>query len=233
MEEDPLKNIGLEKIDAHASQEGLLGGNPLLVAGKPGKTFRRRLLVETGDPPCGAYLHYAKPGSFLCGNGLGGYADVRSGGNELPNEPGEIHPVELISRKDQHHVRAEGEYVDQPLPHGVGGALEPVGVLRGLFRGEDGDEAVAEPVEPVGLAHVAVQAFAVVLGEHQYLPYAIVHAVGNRNVYEPVLSPDGNRGLAPVKRKRKQPGAPAAAENNGNYSHPALLVAPCTLPFIK
>ena len=55
----------------------------------------------------------------------------------------EIHAIELVAREDQHVVDARLLDVPQVLPHGVGGALVPVGVVQRLLGGQDFDEAAA------------------------------------------------------------------------------------------
>ena len=51
-----------------------------------------------------------------------------------------VHPVQVIAGQDQVVVRLVALEVPRRLAHGIGGALEPVGVLGRLLGGEDLDE---------------------------------------------------------------------------------------------
>ena len=104
----------------------------------------------------------------------------------------EIHAIELVAREDQHVVDARLLDVPQVLPHGVGGALVPVGVVLRLLGGEDFDEAAIEGVEDIGAADVLVQAGGIELRQHVDAVQAAVDAVGDGDVDEPVLSGHGN-----------------------------------------
>jgi hypothetical protein len=74
--EYPPENIGFKKIDTHAAQEGSILRNTLLIAGKMYEFFGGWFLNESFDFSGCIYLHNTKTRCFLCGNRLGGDADI-------------------------------------------------------------------------------------------------------------------------------------------------------------
>ena len=132
----------------------------------------------------------------------------------LQQEP-EVHPVELVPRENENQLVGVIGEVDQVLAHGVGGALVPPLALGALLRRQDLDEAVGEAVEPVALLDMAMQGAAVELGEEADAPQVGVEAVADRDVHDPVLPAQRDRGLGPVLGERKEPGAGTAAEDDG------------------
>ena len=105
--------------------------------------------------------------------------------------------------------------VAQILAHGVGCALVPTRTLRGLLGGEDLNEAFAKLVELVAGVDVPVQRGAVELRQHVDLAEAAVEAIADRDVNQPVLSAKRHRGFGALPRQRKEPGAGAAAHDDG------------------
>ena len=73
------------------------------------------------------------------------------------DELGVVHPVQVVAGQDQVVLGVERLEVTARLAHGVGGALEPAVVVGRLLGRDDVDEPLREPVEPVGLADVAVE----------------------------------------------------------------------------
>ena len=103
----------------------------------------------------------------------------------------EIHPVELIAGEDHDVVPLLGPDVAHAAPHGIGGALEPIGALLGLLRGHHRHEPRRENVELVGVGDVLVQALRLVLGQHVDPPDLRMQAIAHRHVDDPVVAPDG------------------------------------------
>ena len=128
----------------------------------------------------------------------------------------EVHAVELIAGEDQHVVDAGLLDVAEVLPHGVGRALIPVGVVERLLGGQDLDEAAVEGIEGVGRADVAVQADRVELREHVEAVQPAVDAVRQRDVDQPILAGHRHRRLRAVLGQRIQPRALSAAEHQGD-----------------
>src|SRR5713226_5194016 len=99
------------------------------------------------------------------------------------------------------------------LPHGVGGALIPVGRLVGLLGGEDFNKAFAERIELVGVGDVAVQADAQELSQDVDAVAVAVDAIADGNIDQAILPADGNRRLAAQHGERVKTGPAPAAQN--------------------
>ena len=138
----------------------------------------------------------------------------------------EVHPVELIAGEDQHVLDARLLDVAEVLPHGVGRALIPVGVVERLLGGQDLDEAAVERVEGVRAADVAVQADRVELRQHVAAVQAAVDAVRQGDVDQPILARHRHGRLGAVLGQRIKPRALSAAEHQGhNVSHAITSIA--------
>ena len=120
----------------------------------------------------------------------------------------------MIARKNQVVLRVVPREVPFGLSHGIRRALIPAPVIRCLLRCQNLDEPVAEAVEPVGLADVAIERCRVELGQDEDSPDAGVKAVADRDVYKAVLAADRNGGLRPKVCQRKEPGALTAAQDD-------------------
>ena len=127
---------------------------------------------------------------------------------------GVVHAIQMIAGEDQVVVGVVAHEVPRGLAHGVGGALEPVRVLRRLLGGQDLDEARAEQVHAVGLADVAVERRRVELGQDEDAPDVRVQAVADRDVDQPVLAADRHGRLRAQLRERKQARSLTAAQND-------------------
>jgi len=143
------------------------------------------------------------------------------GGDHLPK----IHPVELVAGEDQHVLDARLLQVAEILPHGVGGALIPVGVGDGLLGGQDLDEAAGEAVEVVASADMAVETDGVELGEHVDAVQPAVDAVRQGNVDQAILRGDGHGRLGTELGQWIESGTPPAAENQSDYVSHELSAA--------
>src|SRR5262249_31698406 len=99
------------------------------------------------------------------------------------------------------------------LANRVGGALEPIGPLISLLRGQDFDEAAAEGIEFVAIGDVPVQADAQKLRQDINAINAAVDAIADRDIDEAVLAGQGHRRLAAELGQRIEPRATAAAQN--------------------
>ena len=128
----------------------------------------------------------------------------------------EVHPVQLVAGEDQHVLDARLLDVAEVLPHGVGGALIPVGVVERLLGGQHLDEAAVERIEGVGRADVAVQADRIELRQHVAAVQPAVDAVRQGNVDQPILARHRHRRFRAVLRQRIQPRALSAAEHQRN-----------------
>ena len=96
-------------------------------------------------------------GSLAPAHGNRRDGDVRAGFDVLGDDVAEIHAIQLIAAQDQQVIEIVIEEMNQVFAHGVGGALIPGGVGKGLFGREDFDEAAGEMIELVGLRNVPMQ----------------------------------------------------------------------------
>ena len=140
----------------------------------------------------------------------------------------EVHPVEMVAGEDQVVVGVEPDEVRHGPPHGVGRALEPVGVLGRLLGRDDVDERLREVVEPVGLADVPVERRRIELRQHEDPADAGVQAVADGDVDEPVFAADRHGRLGAAVGERVEPLALPAAQDDRQYVRHACLpsVAP-------
>jgi hypothetical protein len=109
-----------------------------------------------------------------------------------------IDPVDVVGAEDEHEVGALVLDDVQVLEDGVGGSQEPVRASPHLRRYR-GDVVAEEGAQPPGPGDVHVEAVALVLGEDDDLPVATVRQVGEGEVDESVVAPEGNRRLRPVE----------------------------------
>jgi hypothetical protein len=204
-----------EDVDAHRGQVGRL-----LAAREPRLQAReaigRRLLVEVDDAPGVVDAHDAERRGLLGRDVLHGDGGVGArlavGAQHLL----EVHPVQLIARKDDDVVPVLVADVAHAAADGVGGPLEPVRALLGLIRGHRGDEARGEDVELVGAAQVLVQALRLILGQHVDASDVGVQAIAHRHVDDPVLATDGNGRLGSIEGQGKESAPAATAQDDSD-----------------
>jgi hypothetical protein len=70
-------------------------------------------------------------------------------------------------------------------------------MFKGLFRGEDLNEAFGEAVKIVGMGQMEVERGGVKLGNDVYLLEIGVDAVGDGNIYKAEFAPEWDRGFGP------------------------------------
>jgi hypothetical protein len=119
----------------------------------------------------------------------------------------------VVGTEDDHDVRLL--VVDQV--HGLVDGVRRAGVpLRAepLLRRDRGHVVAEQRAHPPGGGDVAVQAVALVLGEHADLEDAAVGQVGQGEVDQPVETPERDRRLGPVGGQRAQASAGAAGEDD-------------------
>ncbi len=177
---------------------------------------RGRLLDESGDPVPLIDLEDAQAARLVPGHGQTGHRDVGPGLDMGLEERPQVHPIELISRKDQVVGRGVVGEVQEVLPHRVRGALVPLLGLQASGRRPAPPRTPAERVEPVGVVDVPVEGRGVVLGKDVDLPKSRVHAVGDGDVHQAELAAKGNRGLGALCRERVKSLSLAAGKHNRN-----------------
>ena len=129
----------------------------------------------------------------------------------------EVHPIELIAGENQHDFNARLLDVAEVLPHGVGGALVPIGVVERLLGGQNFDEAAVEGVEIVRAADVAVQTDGIELGEQIAAVQTRSDAVRQRDIDQAVLARHGHGRLGTVLGQGIEPGPLPTPQNEGDY----------------
>ena len=112
------------------------------------------------------------------------------------------------------------------LPHGVGGALIPVGTVERLLGGEDFDEAAVERIERVGAADVPMQADGVELRQHVDPVHAAIDAIRDRHVDQPILAGQRHRRLGAKFGERIKPRSPTAAEHESEDVFHRSIMSP-------
>ena len=127
-----------------------------------------------------------------------------------------VHPVHVVRAEDDHDVRLL--VIDQVhrLEDGVRRAGVPVRTQPLLRR--DRRHVVAEQgTHPPRGGDVAVQAVALVLGQHADLADTAVGQVGQREIDQPVHTAERDSGFGPVRGQRTQARARAASEHDSQY----------------
>ena len=133
------------------------------------------------------------------------------------------HPVELITREDQHLIHIPGLEQLAVLAYGIGGALKPARAVGGLLGRQHLHEAAAETGgEVVGKAEVAVERLTVELGEGVDLENSGVDAVADRDVDQAVLTAQRYRWFGPGEVQGLQTRAGTASENDRKNTLHAL-----------
>src|SRR5262245_46794445 len=110
----------------------------------------------------------------------------------------------MIARENQVIVRIEAHEMPGRLPHGVCGALKPVGALGCLFSRENLDESRAEKIHAIRLADMPVERSRVELRQYKNAANVGMQAVADRNIDQPVLAADWNRRLRSELREREE-----------------------------
>ena len=173
-----------------------------------------RLLHELSDGKIVVHPHQAQALDFRNGKGDRRDGHVRAGRDVLVDDFLEIHPVELVARKDEHEVVREVAKMLEIAAHRVGRALIPVLALLRLLGGEDVHEAAAKRIEVKGVLDVPVQRSGVELGQQKDAVDRAVDAVADRDIDEAILAGERHRRLAPLLGERMQTRAATAAHDD-------------------
>ena len=128
-----------------------------------------------------------------------------------------IHPIKLIARENDDVFVILLEDIVEVLPHGIGGALIPMGAARGLSSRQDLHEPTREPIERITLVNVPMERRGIKLRQDVHEPDVGVDAIADGNVHQPVFSSDRHSRLGPLLRQRKQSLAFASAQNHAQH----------------
>ncbi len=138
------------------------------------------------------------------------------GGDVLLEHLARVHPVDVVGAEDADVVRPLVADEVEVLVDGVGGAGEPARPAPHL--GRDRRHVVAQQRRHApGLRDVAVEAVALVLGQHDDLEEAGVGQVGQGEVDQAVVAAEGHGRLGPVEGQGHQPLALAAGQHHRQY----------------
>ena len=219
-----------EDVNPHRGHERLVGRGGE-VGGRAGRQAaahlleprRRRLLLEAFDLALAIEAEDAHAAGVLGVGRLGRDRDVGARGDVRPHHLVELHPIEVVAGEDQVVVGVQADEVRHRAPHGVGRALEPVGVLGRLLGGDDVDERLREVVEAVGLVDVPIERRGVELRQHEDAPDAGVQAVADRDVDEPVLAADRHGRLRAAVGEGVEALTLPAAQDDRQYVRHACL----------
>jgi hypothetical protein len=100
----------------------------------------------------------------------------------------------------------------QALPHGVGGALKPIGPFGGDLSRQNLNESVCETAEAIRSRDVTVERRRIVLRQYEDAVYVRVDAIGNWNVDQAVLATQRNGRFSSLSCKWIQALARASAQ---------------------
>ena len=187
--DDVDQGLRVEHVVAHRCQAALVVAR-----------HRRRfldLLVEVEDPTVGVGLDHAELASLVLGHGYRRDGDAGTDVAVVVDELARIHPVDVVGAEHADEIGVlVGDQVEV-LVDRVGGSREPERTAAHLRRHRR--HVLAEQRrEAPGLADVAVEAVALVLGEHDHLEQTGVGEVGQGEVDQPVAAGERHGRLGPV-----------------------------------
>ena len=201
-----VERVGLEDVDAHRHQRDVR---------RAGHADRfARLLLEAGDGVAGVDGDDAEARRF--GHRHFEAGDRRRGAALLmeAQHPRVVHLVDVVAGQHDDVPRVLARDRVEVLVDGVGGAEVPV-LADALLRRQDLDE-VAELFREHLPAHADVprQRERLVLGGDVDAAEAGVHAVGEREIDDPVRAAEVDGGLGPLLGQREQALADASGQDN-------------------
>ena len=202
------QRLRVENVIAHAGQ------THLVVAGH-GRGVGD-LLVERNDPAVVGDLDHAELGRFVLRHRNGRDRDASAALVVLVDHLTRVHPIDVIGTEHGDDVGRLVVDEVEVLVDGVGGALEPVRPATHLGRYRC-DVVVEHRREPPGLGDVAVEAVALVLGEHDDLQVAGIGEIRQREVDQSVRAGERNGRLGAVIGQRLETLAFAAGQHDHEH----------------
>ena len=157
--------VPVENVDTHRGETVFLAGLrrseavfELFAERKAGDDGRiLGFLDKLRDGKIVGHAHDAEALDARGGDGYRSHGDIRARSDMLVDDFAKIHPVELVTREDQHEIVRKSAEMDEVAPHGVGRALIPILALVRLLGCEDVHEATAKRIEAKGVLHMAMQ----------------------------------------------------------------------------
>ena len=195
-----LQHIPVEDVDAHGCQVGL---------------GHRGLLLELGDAVVLVGHHQAEAGSFLPIHFHDGHRELCALLLVEAQEVGVVLLADLVTGQDDDILGIVAVDEADVLVDGVCRALVPVGALCLLIR-RQGVHAAVQTVQIPGLAvaDVLVQLLGLILGRDTDGVDVGVHAVGQREVHDAVLTAEGHCGFCRFLCQRVQARATSTGKDH-------------------
>ncbi|OPZ73835.1 MAG: hypothetical protein BWY82_00978 [Verrucomicrobia bacterium ADurb.Bin474] len=219
------ENIRVEKVNPHGCQP-VFGIVRAIERTQHGRTHH----VLTDNSRIGGFLdertnreiiiqlHEPETGHLCLGNRSCGDGGMSTHLAMVIDQVPEIHPVELIARKNKRQILGPRVKVHQVLPHCVSRTLIPALPLFGLFGGHDIHHPAAKWVKAVGRLNVPVEGRRVELGQHINLVKPGIQAVADGNIHQAVFTGQGHCRLAAGLGQRVKTGSTPASKNDAENS---------------
>ena len=196
----------VEHVDAHARQRHVG------IAGDAGRILG--LLQERDDAVVLVDVHHAEAGGFHARHLEAADGHVGLVGDVLLEHDLVVHLVDVVAREHDDMVDAVVLEDVDVLVDGVGGALVPLRLRDALARRQDVEALVALRAQEVPAAlQMADQAVRLVLRGDPDPADARVQRVGEREVDDPGLAAEIDRGLGAPVGELRQPGAAPSGQD--------------------
>jgi len=211
--------IGLEQIEQTAGGKDVIAHRGVDTAGITGHRRRVRALFMKGQNPSTLIgLDDTKFGCKFSGEWVGGDGDFRAFGNVKIDHAGNVHAVDMIATEYRHQLRIGLFDKIDVLKYRIGSALVPCFILGTHLGGNVDDEmALEQSAKLPSFAEVLKQGLAAELGQHVNRVNAGVDEVAEDEIDDPVLAPEGDRGLGTFPREWIEPRTFAAGKYDSEH----------------
>ena len=216
------QRVAAEHVDPHRRQIGLLGRflsrQPQLL-GIDAHGFKGIALgffTEFSDAALGIGAHQPKAFGLLGIHRQGPHGELGAGFDVMAHELAVVHPVELVTGKNQ--VVVHIPFLEQPLvlAHGIGRPLEPTGAVGCLLGCQHLHKPLAKAGrEVVGHRQVTIEGGTVELRQHIDLVDLGIDAIADRNINQSVFPCQGHGRLGPHFGEGVETGTGTASQNDG------------------
>ena len=197
---------GREHVDPHAGERHL---GLVRHARRVG-----RLLQEVDDPVLGVDVHHAEAGRLQPRHLQAADRDVGARADVLADHQRVVHLVDVVAGQDHHVVRVVARDDLDVLGHGIGSPEIPLVLGDHLGCRQDVEALVALGAEEApAVLQVADQAVRLVLRGDRDPADAGVDRIREREVDDPGLAAEEDRGLGALVGQLQEPRAAAAGEH--------------------
>src|ERR1700733_181375 len=160
-------------------------------------------------------MHNSEGGSSDAIDRRGGQGDIGPCREMLSQKRPVIHPVELVTTRNQVELVRSFKEVAQILTNSVSSALVPAGRLGRLLGGEYLHEVLRKIIKFIAGIYVAMQRRTVELRQYIHSPQLGVETVADRYINQSIFSGQRHRGLCSILGQRKQACSGSAAHDDG------------------